>query len=147
MASKLYDSGAFAIANQALNWGSATVKWMLLKSSYTPNQGTDANLSDISASEIVATGYARVAAAGKAQAIDTTNHRSVFTATSPTFGAIGGAVNDTMRYLVAFLDTGVAGTSTLLAYDDLGLNTPTNGGTFGVTLPAYAAGGAFNLQH
>jgi hypothetical protein len=118
MANALYDTGRDAFLNAAINWTSDSIKAVLVNIAgghYTVNLATDQFLSSILLADRVAT----VALAGKSSAAGVANASNV---TFPTVsGAACGAV-------VLYKDTGVAGTSQLIAYIDTATGLPVTPG-------------------
>jgi hypothetical protein len=99
-------------AKQAFNfsgWGSASIKVALISAGYTYS-ASHHNLSDLS--NIVAT---------SANLSSLTNTLGVLDAADYTFTALTGA---TVTQAWLYLDTGVAGTSTLLIYINQGIGLP-----------------------
>ena len=137
MASGAFTTGIEKIQNQTLSWTGLDYKVMLMQSTYTYNPDQDF-VSDISANEVSAVGYSRSAnLAGKTVSEDAGNNRVTLDATDPAaFGPI--AAGQTIAGAVVFYDTGVAGTSQLLCYEEFSAAVPTNGGT--VTVPFNALG-------
>lgn len=78
-------------------WEGTTLTVVLLKDSYVPNKDHDF-LNDIAGDEVDATGYVRTVLAGKAATLDNTFDWLSYTATNTGFGALGGAVNNTISY-------------------------------------------------
>lgn len=118
MANALYAKGKEKILSAAINFTSDTIKVALVKNTYPQNLSTDEFYSDISA-YVVDTPEAL---ASKSVAA------GVFDAADATFTAV--AAGDTLEAVVIYKDTGVAGTSPLLAYIDTitGFPLATNGG-------------------
>lgn len=79
-------------------WENTTLTAILLQNSYTPNKDHDF-VNDIEGSEATATGYVRTTIAGKAATTDNVYDWINYTATNVSFGAIGGATNNTIRYV------------------------------------------------
>ena len=119
MANALYDKGREAFLNGSINWSSDTIKCVLLDAAdYTPNLSTHQYLSDVP-------GAARV---GTPQTLGTkTSTAGVADAADATFPAVTG---DPSEYLLIYKDTGVEGTSPLIALIDTatGLPVTPNGG-------------------
>jgi hypothetical protein len=124
MANGLYDAGKEAFLTGAVSWSSDNIKVALIDAAdYTVNLATDEDLADIAGGAIVATSgnlASKTSTAGVADAADV------------TFTAVTG---DQSEALVVYYDSGVAGTSTLLAYIDTGTGLPVtpNGGDITVT--------------
>lgn len=118
------------------------VALLKLKASTTADTDQDAqSLSGITTlGEISATNYARVALASEAVNRDDTNNRAEFDSTDPSFGAIGGAANDTIGAVLLYRHVdGTAANDVPIAYiDNAGsdFSVPTNGGTISITVDA-----------
>lgn len=123
-AEKLITGGTFAL-------GSDTIKAALVSSSYTVNLATHEFYTSISA-DVLGT---PVALGSKTLTL------GVFDAADSTFSAV--ASGDTALAVVLYKDTGVAGTSSLLAYIDTitGFPLATNGGDIQVVWD----GGAYKI--
>lgn len=82
------------------------IRCMLLKVAASTTADTDQDAATISAittlGEIVATGYARIALTTEAVNQDDANNRAEFDADDVAFGALGGASNDTMEFLLYY---------------------------------------------
>lgn len=131
MANALYGLGKEKILSGAINFPSDTIKAALVSTSYTPNLTTDEFYSTISSSVL-----------GTPQTLGTkTVLLGVFDAADPTFAAV--TAGSTAKALVIYKDTGVAGTSPLLAYIDTitGFPLATNGGDIQITIDS----GAYKL--
>lgn len=119
MANALYDKGREGFLDGSVNWAADNIKAALVDNGlYTVDLAVHANLSDIPSGARVAISAnlaGKTVAAGVADANDV-----VFSAVS------GASVED----LVLYKDTGVAGTSRLIAYIDTatGLPVTPNGG-------------------
>lgn len=121
MANALFDKGREKFLTGAISWSSDTIKECLVRG-YAVNLAAHEFLSDITGGgggTIVATSAAlgsKTTAAGVADAADVT-HSAV---------AAGAAI----PYIIIYKDTGVAGTSPLIAYIDTATNLPVtpNGG-------------------
>lgn len=118
MANALYALGKEKILSGAINLPSDTIKVALLKNTYPQNLTTDDFYDDISAYVI---GTPQTLAA-KSVAL------GVFDAGDVTYTAV--TAGDTLEGVVIYKDTGVAGTSALIAYIDTitGFPLATNGG-------------------
>lgn len=117
MASALYDKGRQGFLDGSIDWDTDNIKAILVDTgTYTVNLNTHQFLSDVSG--IVATSgnlTSKTVTDGVADAADV------------TFTAVTGA---TVEAIVLYKDTGVAGTSRLIAYIDTGTGLPVtpNGG-------------------
>lgn len=124
MANALYDLGRQAFLDADIDWSANNIKVILVDTgAYTVNLATDQFLSIIPGGAIIATSgnlASKTSTAGVADAADV------------TFNAVSGA---SVEALVIYQDTGVAGTSRLIAYIDTasGLPVTPNGGNITVT--------------
>lgn len=124
----------------ALDYDGDDLRVMLLKTSGSTTADTDQDAATISAittlGELVATGYARQALASEAVNRDDANNRAEFDAADVAFGAIGGAVNDTIGAILLFKFVTNDSDSIPIAYiDNAGssFSMPTNGSTISIT--------------
>lgn len=118
MANALYGKGKEKLLSGSINLPADTIKAALVSTGYTANLSADEFYSTISGFVL-----------GTPQTLGSkTVTLGVFDAADPTFSAI--ASGSTARGVVLFKDTGVAGTSPLLAYIDVitGFPLATNGG-------------------
>jgi hypothetical protein len=118
MANALYGLGKQKMLSGSINFSADTIKAALVTTSYTPNLATDEFYSTISANVV-----------GTPQTLGTkTVTLGVFDAADVTFSAVAGG--STCLGVVLYKDTGVAGTSPLLALIDTitGFPLATNGG-------------------
>ncbi len=118
MANALYGKGKEKFATALIDWSAATIKAALVKSAYTPNLSTHEFYSDISANVI-----------GTPQTLGSKTYTlGVMDAADITYTAV--TAGDTAKAVVLYKDTGVAGTSPLIAYIDTitGFPLATNGG-------------------
>jgi hypothetical protein len=115
MANALYDTGRAAFLNAGVNWTADNIKAVLVDTALYPlfNINTDAFLSDIPAG-------ARIAISGNFAG--KTSAAGVADATDLTFTAVGPAAS--VEALVIYKDTGVEGTSQLIAYIDVATGLP-----------------------
>jgi hypothetical protein len=118
MANNFYDLGRKYILDGNLVPASDTIKAALVKSAYTPNLATHQFYNDISAD---------VLNTPQALASKTTT-AGVLKAANVTFSSV--TLGDTASYVAIYKDTGVAGTSPLIALFDTisGFPFATNGG-------------------
>lgn len=118
MSNALYAKGKEKMLAASINYVSDTIKVALVKNTYPQNLATDEFYSDISAYVI-----------GTPQTLGSkTTSAGVFDAGDVTYTAV--TAGDTLEGVVIYKDTGVAGTSPLLAYIDTitGFPLATNGG-------------------
>jgi hypothetical protein len=131
MANALYGLGKQKLLTAAINLSSDTIKAALVTTSYTPNLSTDEFYSTISANVV-----------GTPQTLASkTVTLGVFDAADATFSAVAGG--STLLGVALYKDTGVAGTSPLLALIDTitGFPLATNGGDIQIVWD----GGAFKI--
>jgi hypothetical protein len=140
MAHVAYAKGKEQMLKGNVIWDDATsgyIRAMLVKSSYTPNANTHQYISDISASELVATSYARQSVTGRTLTINGTVVE--IDSSNISFGAIGGATNDTIGGLVFYKYNASDSSALLLFYIDTSPDTLTNGGTVDFTIATFIA--------
>jgi formaldehyde-activating enzyme involved in methanogenesis len=126
MANALYGKGKEKILSAAINWSSDTIKAALVSSAYSPTLATDEFYSEISANVL-----------NTPQTLGTkTLTLGVFDAADITFTAVTAGA--TAKAVVLYKDTGLAGSSPLLAYIDVitGFPLATNGGDIQVVWDA-----------
>lgn len=114
MANALYDKGREAFGNAGINWGSDTIKCILIDTAaYTANLATDQFLSTIAGGAII----------GTAQTLASkTNTAGVMDAADISFTGLVAA--PTIEALVIYKDTGSSATSNLIAYIDTATGLP-----------------------
>ena len=105
MSNAVYTKSKDKLLKAQLNLSTATLKVALVKNTYSPNLATDEFLTAIAT---------HVANAAQPLA-NVTVSGGVLDADDVTFTAVAA---DTVKALVIYVDTGVAGTSSLLAYID-----------------------------
>ncbi len=121
MANILYDKGRDLFANAGINWTSDSIKAILVSSAYTPNLAVDQFLSVISSGIL----SSAVALAGKS-----TSAGKCY-ANPLVFNGITAGLIATQ--LVIYKDTGVAGTSPLIGYVNVGVGLPVTSSGGGIT--------------
>jgi len=127
MASYLYGLGRQKFLDADIDWSAHDIKAMLVDGAdYTPTQNTDEFHDDVAGAGIVATSSnfaSKTSTLGTADAADI------------TFSSVTG---DQVEYIIIFRDTGVSGTSPLIAKIDdyTGLPVTPNGGNISVAWPA-----------
>lgn len=136
---KLYNAALTALANKEIDWGSDTIRVILLASTYTPNQSGHDYLDDVIAHEITATGYT---AGGATLA----NKTEAFAGQVKKFDAddvIWPESSITARHLV-LVDYSPATNATrpLIGYVDFGDDVTSTGADFKVT---WHADGIFSI--
>lgn len=117
MANRLYTKIKDAILNGGIDFDTDTLKLIGCSAAYSADTATDEFLDDITAGRVTS----GVTLTG------VTVSGGVFDANSPTFTAVTGAA---ITQWVLYKDTGVEGTSRLVAIWDTGTNIPAtpNGG-------------------
>lgn len=125
MANALYDLGRESFLRGEIAWQTNDIKAVLIDTAdYTVDLATDQFFDDIPAPAIIAT-------SGNFSGKTTTN--GVADADDVVFTGVSG---DSVEAIVIFQDTGVPGTSRLIAYIDVaasGLPVTPNGGNITVT--------------
>lgn len=118
MASGTYNSLGALAAGAGVGWTTATIRVLLVSSSYTYD-ADHATVADVSASELGVSGYARQTIASPTVTTDSANNRVVLDAADMTFSALGagatlggaivfkrvGGSDASSDPLIAFIDT------------------------------------------
>lgn len=112
MASQLYPLGKEAILSGAIDLTTDTIKWLLIDTADETYNAADQYHSDVTGVGIVATSGAL---AGK------TITSGVFDANDIVVSSVTG---DSIEALILYKDTGVSGTSPLIAWFDVTTFTP-----------------------
>ncbi|MBA3622932.1 MAG: hypothetical protein H0W48_00380 [Methylibium sp.] len=114
MANAIYGKGREAFGNAGINWGADTIKAILVDTAlYTVSIDVHQFISDVPAGSRV----------GTAVTLGTkTNTLGVFDAADSSFTALSAA--PTIEAVVIYKDTGVEGTSALIAYIDTATGLP-----------------------
>lgn len=118
MANVLYDLGRQHFLAGDLDWDAQTFKAALVSNGYTPNTATHEFWSSVNSFVV-----------GTPQTLaNKTNTNGIADADDVTFATV--TAGSTVNYIVIYRDTGVAGTSQLVAFVDTatGLPLSTNGG-------------------
>lgn len=129
-----YSNGLNQMAQGAILWkasGGSTVKAQLTVSTYALDKEAHDNLSDVSASKVSGTTDQTVALSDPAE--DATNNQVELdsSAASVTYSAVASG---TTGEVIVYKDSGVAGTSTLISYNDFsGGDITANGSDITVT--------------
>lgn len=141
MSSTVYDSFTRDLASQAVNLGGGLL-YVMLVNGYTPAVKTDAKRSDVTG-EVTGTGYtaAGQALAGVAGALDTTNDKTVYTATNPSWA---NATITATGAVVYQKNGGLATADPLIAYIDFGGTVSSTNGPF--TITSFATSGFLSLN-
>jgi hypothetical protein len=130
---------SFTYGNYPLNalskkadWLNDTVKAALLLNTYTPDQDNHIWVSNLTG-EATGGGYARQTLATKTLVYSSVTNTTKLSCADVTFT---GLTLTGVRYLVFFHDTGVAGTSPLVAYVDFGSDQNPSSQSLTYTVPA-----------
>lgn len=118
MAASMYDLGRDACVNKQVDLINDTIKVALVGAGYVANMTTDQFYTSIS-SAVIGTPSTLTS--------KSTNSSGTFSAANIVTATI--ASGSTITQAVIYQDTGTAGTSRLLAREDVTPNIPTNGGT------------------
>lgn len=101
--SDLYNTGNFRIVNQAFNWTSSPIGWLLVTSAYTPDLDHN-DVADIT-NELSGGSYARLSAqTGRTITQDNANDRVVLDGDDLQFPSLGAAAG-TPAYAICFDNT------------------------------------------
>lgn len=132
VSAKVYNAAITSLANKEIDWGSDTIKVMLLGSGYTPNQATHQYQSSLT-NEVSGTGYTAGGATLASKTESFVGQVKQFKAANVTWVAS----TITARY-AAIVDTtpGTAATNPLIAYVDFGADVVSSGGDFTITWDA-----------
>lgn len=123
-----------------ISWTGDTIKVALLADTYTPDQDVHAFWSDVSANEISGINYT---AGGAALTTKTITHNAINNSTVLSADNVSWPVSTiTARYVIIYQDTGVAGTSILCGFADLGENKSSSNGDFNLN---WSASGIFEI--
>lgn len=121
-----YTSFPAKALNKEIDWDTDTLKVMLCTATYTPDQNNHAYKSSVT-NEITATGYTAGGATVTGASITVSGggtHAVKFTFDNVSWASITAA-SGALKWAVLYKDTGgVAATSPLIAYGDLGGVTP-----------------------
>ena len=135
---KVYGAAAEAIAKGTIDLDTNTFRMVLVTATHTPNQATHSTWADMSADEVVGTGYT---ASGKL--LTCTVNRSALVVTFDCDDQSWAASTITAKYAVIVKDADangtIASTDAFLAYCDLetgGGSLSTTAGTFAITINA-----------
>lgn len=131
--SHVYGLALQSLVSGSINYTGATVKAILLTSSYTPNQDTHRFKSDLSG-EAVGTGYTAggQTLTSKTSTYATGSHILTLDCADPTWPT----TTVSARYIAFYVDTGTSTTSPLISYVDFGANVTSTGGTWTYPVPA-----------
>lgn len=114
-----YTKGCWSLGSGDTVYSSATVKLLLVSSSYTFSKSHNF-VSDIT-NEVTGGSYARQTLGSKTTTEDDANTRLEYDAADSTFTSV---TFSNINAAVAFRDSGVAGTSPLLWYIDFSAQSP-----------------------
>jgi len=143
MASFVFTNATKLFGDGDIDWPVDTIRVMLLKSSFTPDQDADIFVSDVVADEIGVAGYARITLANKFSTKDNANNRTDYGADNPVWAAL--AAGETIGWAIVFkLVTNDADSPVIALLD--GTDVPTNGGQVTLRFNSQAGSGpAFRL--
>lgn len=111
---RVFGPAMHSFLNKEVGWAADTVKMALCDSNYWPDQDTDRYLDSL-AGELSGGGYARVTLTGKTIAYNATTNALTLSCDDALFPAL---TTSDVSFAVIFVDTGVAGTSPLIAWID-----------------------------
>ena len=139
-----YDSLPAKLANAEIDWESATIREMLVDSTYTFDAAHDykADVDAISGAEVTGTGYTAGGAALTGKGVTVVGTTTHFTADDTTWA--GSTISATGAIL--YVDTGDAATSPLICYTDFEGTVSSSSGAFSIDRSdTGAAGTVFTL--
>ncbi len=140
MANCFYNHGKVGLLDGSILLLSQTIKYMLIKSSYTELTTHD-HVSDVSGSRV--TGTTDFTCANKAVTEDDANNRAYFDNTvDALFSAV--AVGDTAGGGILYKDTSTPASDPIIIFHDV-THTPTNGGDITIQFATPANGGLFYI--
>lgn len=117
----LFNSFKLNAFSPLVDFANDTLKVILLANTYTPDIDTHEYYDDVSANEL-ATGHGYTAGgatvSGKSVTKNTSTDKGIFDCADPSWTI--DATGITCRYAILYKDTGVAGSSPLIAYWDFG---------------------------
>lgn len=126
---ELLSSGVFS-------WTANTIKVILMSNAFTPNADTQNFYSDISANEIATGGnYTTGGQALTGKTVTRNDGTDQITITASNVVWASSTITNA-RYAVLFRDTGVAGTSPLIAAYDFGADKSSSNDNFTFTINA-----------
>lgn len=149
MANQMYNNAKGFLIDGSIDLDGDTMMIALLGTGYSVDIDAHSAWSDVSASEISATGYTAggSALASLAVGVDTGNDRAYFDAADPAWTSIGTA---TAGSAVIYKDSGAATTSWLVCHIDTatGATFPVDltGGDYTITFAATSDGGILWLS-
>ena len=133
MASKVYPKAVKKFIDNDIDFVTDTIKMMLVDNTFA-YANTSEFVSDIVATELNATNYARQTMTTKIVTVSGDN--VILDADDVAFGALGGAANDTIGGCIIFKDTGGAdSTNAVIAFIDVA-DLLTNGSSVTAQLAA-----------
>ena len=139
MASKVYPKALELLNAGTLNWGSDTIRILLVNASSTYNRTHDF-VDDIVANELSGGSYARQALASKTST-DNGTDKWIFDAADPVFSSVASGQTAAAAIVFKFITNDAA--SPLLAFID-GVDVVANGGDITVQ---FASTGIFYLSY
>lgn len=135
-----YNNARHLLGTAGLNLSTATIKALLVTSTYVPDFDAHDYLDDVT-NEVSGSGYARQTLANKTWSKDAPNDRSKLSSDPVAWTAAGGSI--TARRAILFVDTGTPATSPLIGailLDDTPADVVVNDGGV-LTLTPDATGG------
>ena len=137
--SKMYGLSLQSLASGEINFGTATIKALLLDSTYVPDQDLHRYRASLSG-EVTGTGYTSggVTLTNKQITYDGSSNTLSLDADNPSWTGL----TVTFRYVVFYVSTGISSTASLLSYVDAGADVVVSGTTLTYTIPS---GGFYQL--
>ena len=132
----VYGLAVQSMINKEVDFDTDTVKCLLLKSTYSPNQDTHRYKSDlvVASNEVTGTNYnaGGVTLASKTVTYTAGTNTLMLDSADPAWTAL---TVTGIRYAVFYVDTGTAGTSALLSYMDFAADQSPSAQNFTIVLP------------
>lgn len=131
-----YQENLLTQADTAVDHDADTFKIALVTATYTPDRATHDFWDDVSANEVSGTNYTAGGNACANPTVTTSGNTTTWDADDPATWSQDGAGFTDARYAILYKDSGVAGTSNLVAYHDFGTDQDNTSGDFTVQLDA-----------
>jgi len=126
-----YTDGLLALSTKKVDWVNDAIQCLLVRETYTPNQDGDTYISDLTG-VLSGSGYAHATVTGKTA----TTSAGVLTLDCADVAFSAFTASPGPRYAVFAVNTGVAGTSSLLCWIDFGSATSVTAQPATVTIPS-----------
>lgn len=125
-----YGKGLIAALNKEIDWDTDTIKVALATSGYSPNQDTHDYWNDVSACEVIGTGYTASGVTASAKTANYTAGTNEAWWDADDVSWANSTIPDARYAIVYDASGGAASLNALIAYVDFGQTFATNNGTF-----------------